>query len=61
MTGLDILGGGLDEFLQWLVTNVICTPFRNNVSGEIAAKLHDEDEDRGQSMYVERERRKETC
>lgn len=43
MTGLDILGGRLDELLQRLITNVGRTPFRNDVSGKISAKLHDEE------------------
>lgn len=38
---LELLRSGLDEFLQALVIDVLCTPLWNLVSGKISSELHD--------------------
>lgn len=40
MVCFEVLGGGLDEFLEGFVFDIGGAPFGNNVAGEIAAELH---------------------
>ena len=40
MVCFEVLGGGLDEFLEGFVFDVGGAPFGDDVAGEIAAELH---------------------
>lgn len=40
MVCFEVLGGGLDEFLEGFVFDIGGAPFGDDVAGEIAAELH---------------------
>jgi len=40
MVCFEVLGGGLDEFLEGFVFDVGGAPFGDDVAGEVAAELH---------------------